>query len=153
MAVPSDLVGQSWLEKFTFDAVVERSMLVQTELTAQGINLVAMTFEGLPLLQASYQAETQNIVTESSLSLGLDPYQVFHDLQSVNWPLEQIRANLIKNITVSEKSCAGDSKCKIRYYHRQQRLVRQIDYSDNVVTLHDVEHNYTLNIIRLEDSH
>ena len=148
MSTPTSLVGTDWLEKFTFEGMVKQSMLVQTEFRANKVSLVAMSFEGIPLLQASFDGT--KVISETGIETGLDPQQIFHDMQSIYWPLDLVKRNLLDTVNVSEEITPDST---IRYFYRQQHLVRKIQYNKNTVVMNDLKHNYILTIIRLEDSH
>ena len=143
--VPNELIGQVWLEKFSFNGVVKRSMLVQTELNKNGLSLVAMTFEGIPLLQSRYHSETDEIESNSTLQMGLDPAQIFHDLQSVYWPQARLKPYLLPNVRLVEQITPHQR----RDFYLGEQLIRKIDYHHNQITMVDLVQGYQLDIMRL----
>jgi len=143
--VPKQMIGQTHLEKFEFFGVVNRSMLVQSELTAKNVNLVAMTFEGLPIVQASWNTLTNEWKVLAGVALQLRPQQILHDLQSVHWPITVIETALFNNYSAIEgKTLSG---YRYRHYYFKNVLVRTIEYKDDVIEFNDIRKNYQLIIL------
>lgn len=148
--VPKGLLGQSSLEKFNFDGVVKQSMLVQSELSVSGINLVAMSFEGIPIVQAKWLAKTDIIETDGVVLARLNPRQIIHDLQSVKWPLTSLNASAKPDYRVEE--LLNERNIKTRKFYFKNSLVRSIEYRQNMVIFNDFRHDYQLEIIRLDNT-
>jgi len=148
--VPSSLHGISTLEKFSFSGVVSQSMMVQSELSEAAINLVAMSFEGLPLVQAQWHSHNDTVTTSGSVLAGLNPRLIVHDLQSVMWPTEQLTTALLPGYSISEKQI--DVNHRQRQFYFNDLVIRRIEYRDNVVIFNDFRHNYQLKIEQLDSS-
>ncbi len=147
--IPHHLVNRAWLEKFTFlTADKKQSLLIKTELMATEIRLVAMTFEGVALLQAKWQADKNKIIQGSSLPSGLDARQVFQDLQSVNWPVKHLESELSSGVAVKEYHVAHK---KVREFYLNGQLLISIEYEKKSIRLNNLRQHYELEIIRLED--
>ena len=145
--IPNQMVGQIQLEKFEFVGVVERSMLVQSEITSTHVNLVAMTFEGVPIIQASWLALDNTWQVITGLSLMLEPSQILHDLQSVHWPLSVIEDVLHKSYSVIEETSSFGFRTRKFYFN--DVLIRTIDYKEDMIEFNDFKKNYQLKITPL----
>jgi len=169
LSVPSDLQQKVWLEKFTFsldnlapikneeksDKVsryAKQSMLLQTELSDQGINIAAMSFDGIPLAQASWNSDNQKVKSEVTLAKNFDAKQVLHDLQIVHWPVNLIAPALIKGFSVDEQIMLNEgdgNKIKVRRFYHQGKVIIIIRYQVNNINLEQKESGYQLTITRL----
>lgn len=141
----------------------KQSMLLQTELTEQGINIAAMSFDGIPLAQASWQSVdqngkqngSQNVKSELNVAKDFDAKQVLHDLQIVNWPIKLIAPALAKNFSVDEQIVAdaisGD-KIKTRRFYRQGEVIIIIRYQAQDISFEQLSAGYRLIITRLSDN-
>ncbi|PKG82502.1 hypothetical protein CXF85_13545 [Colwellia sp. 75C3] len=181
LPVPADLQNRVWLEKFTFSfdntssasnsisdnqgtandstekvsGYAKQSMLLQTELTEQGISIAAMSFDGIPLAQASWQSGSQSIKSELTVAKNFDAKQVLHDLQAVNWPIELITSALATNFSVDEQSVADPKtgiKIKIRHFYHQGEVIIIIRYQQQDISFEQVSAGYRLLITRLTDN-
>ncbi|TPH12241.1 DUF3261 domain-containing protein [Litorilituus lipolyticus] len=162
--VPQDLQNIVWLEKFTFDFVraeqaderstmANEAMLLQTELSAEAINIAAMSFSGVPLAQASWQTHSQNVTTQRFVAQYFNGQQVLHDLQAVNWPVAHLVKVLPKGYSLSETSSAG--KRTRRFYHKEQVIIIvRYQETEQGLNIH-FEHKragYQLTISRLSET-
>jgi hypothetical protein len=172
--VPKNLQQRVWLEKFTFafnnpingqkqekqtadkiSGYAIQSMLLQTELTEQGINIAAISFEGIPLAQASWQSISQSVKSELTVAKNFDAKQVLHDLQIVNWPIKLIAPALANNFSVDEQivpdSSTGD-KIKTRRFYHQSEVIIIIRYQKQEISFEQLSAGYRLLITRLTDN-
>jgi len=147
LKIPNEMIGLINLEKFEFVGVVERSMLVQSELTSTHINLVAMTFEGLPIVQASWSALDNTWQVMAGVAFLLEPSQILHDLQSVHWPLSTIEDALFEHYYVVEG--VNNFGVRFRAFYFNDELIRVIDYKKDMIEFNDFRKNYQLNITPL----
>jgi len=121
LPVPKNLQQRIWLDKFTITinalpkSKAKQSMLLQTELTQSGISIAAMSFAGIPLAQACWVEKTQQISSDTHLAKQLDTKQVMQDLQSINWPLEDLNHALKSGYSVEER-IIKDVKTREFYY-------------------------------------
>lgn len=169
LAVPNEFQQKIWLEKFTFaltkqgnaesattvSRYAKQSMLLQTELTHDGINIAAMSFDGIPLAQASWQRDSQTVKSELTVAKNFDAKQVLHDLQIVNWPINIIAPALEKSFSVDEQIVAEEStgiKNKVRRFYHQGEVIIIIRYQDKVISFEQLNLGYQLTITRLNDS-
>jgi len=177
LPVPSELQQKVWLEKFTFSFIsqggkakdtkaseesankvsryAKQSMLLQTELTEQGISIAAMSFDGIPLAQASWQKGSQAVKSELTVAKSFDAKQVLHDLQIVNWPIKYIAPALAGGVSVDEQIVADEStgrKNKIRRFYHQGEVIIIIHYQEKAINFEQLSLGYQLNITRLNDS-
>ncbi len=186
LSVPSELQNRVWLEKFTFSfnkanrisssspsasqgvakesaekvgSYAKQSMLLQAELTEQGINIAAMSFDGIPLAQASWHSGNQNgkqsVKSELSVAKNFDAKQVLHDLQLVNWPITLIAPALAKNFSVDEQNTSDAStgdKIKTRRFYHHGEVVIIIRYQAPEISFEQLSAGYRLSITRLTDN-
>jgi len=165
LKVPKSLQNSVWLEKFTFSLIgkhtalantfANESMLLQTELSAQGINLAAMSFSGALLAQASWLNSTQKVTSEIGLAKDFNARQVLHDLQITNWPLQQVEQHLFSAFTVSEQQ---DVDSRIRRFYHHGEVIIIIRYSiltekqqSQYIDFQQLSQGYRLAIQRLSD--
>jgi len=165
LAVPSELQQRVWLEKFTFslnshvgnksaDNYAKQSMLLQTELNAQGINIAAMSFDGIPLAQASWNSGGQKVTSELSVAKNFDAKQVLHDLQIVNWPINSLAPALAKSFSVDEQLSTDANtgkKTKTRRFYHQGEVIIIIRYQAQEISFEQLNAGYSLTITRLSD--
>jgi len=170
LPVPDNLQNRLWLEKFTFtftgdnallrNQFSQQDMLLQTELTEQGVNIAAMSFSGIMLAQARWEQDKQQVFSELGLAKKFDAKKVLHDLQLVNWPLVMIKQALMEDFTVEEKinsdnngDSNGDSKTRHFYHHGQAIII--VHYQKTAqglaVTFEQLALGYRLMITRLTD--
>lgn len=174
--VPNALQNHVWLEKFTFtltdkhaqlaNTFAKKSMLLQTELSATGINLAAMSFSGALLAQASWLSGAQVVTSEIGLAKGFNAKQVLHDLQLANWPLADIEQNLLTGFTVSEhlvsESKTDDlqivySRIRRFIYHGEVFIIIRYtiptsEQQNQTIHFEQVSQGYQLIIERLADN-
>ncbi len=165
--VPASLQNKVWLEKFTFSLtntngqvtnklsndVVNESILLQTELTKESINIAAMTFAGIPLAQAKWQSDSRQVISEMTSAKHFDAAQVLHDLQSVNWPLALLRPVLGDGFSVSEEIIAG---IRTRHFYHDQQVIIIVCYQaleqGLSISFEQKSAGYHLAITRLSDT-
>jgi len=169
LPVPTELQQKVWLEKFTFSVTsqtngeaadkvsryAKQSMLLQTELTLKGINIAAMSFDGIPLAQASWEVGSQAVKSELTVAKNFDAKQVLHDLQIVNWPLNIIAPALAKGMSVDEQIVSDANtgrKNKIRRFYHQGEVIIIIHYQEKTIDFEQLSLGYQLSITRLNDS-
>ncbi len=150
-------VGKESVDKV--GGYAKQSMLLQTELTEQGISIAAMSFDGIPLAQASWQSGNQNgkqnVKSELTVAKNFDAKQVLHDLQIVNWPIKLIAPALAKNFSVDEQIVADASsgdKIKTRYFYHQGEVIIIIRYQTPDISFEQLSAGYRLSITRLSDN-
>lgn len=158
--VPQALENKLWLEQFDFaftashlaNALAQLSneaMLIQTELTAQGINLAAMTFAGVPLAQVNWQSDSQKVYTDMAAATHFDGQQVIHDLQLINWPKSTVSAALLPGFSFNESFVDG---MRTRRFYQDEQVIIIIRYQEQVVSFEQKTIGYRLQIKRLTDT-
>jgi|GEM_PF-6002650 len=170
LAVPKAMLDHVWLEKFTFalnnkhaqlaKTFAKDSMLLQTELSEQGINLAAMSFSGALLAQASWQSGAQTVTSEIGLAKDFDAKQVLHDLQLANWPLTEIEDSLFTGFAVDESEIKAQQTRfnRIRRFYYQGEVIIIIRYlmpeneqQNQHIDFQQLSQGYQLSIERLSD--
>ena len=152
--VPNALQNRIWLEKFsiTFNGtpkqISPKNMLLQTELTEYGLSIAAMSFEGIPLAQAQWNEKTGELLSDNSIDKKFNPKQVLQDLQSVNWPIQELRKTMFKGFTVDEKIANG---VRIRNFYHNNKIIIKIKEIAIKVNFEQIKLGYQISIIRLED--
>ena len=158
--VPKHLQQRIWLDKFTITikalpaSKAKQSMLLQTELTKNGISIAAMSFSGIPLAQAQWSEMTQEISIDTNIAEQLDTKQVMQDLQSVNWPLAEIKNALKQGYSIEERT---HKNVKTRqFYFQENGLTKKpiiiIREQGNQINFQQLELGYQLEITRLEST-
>jgi hypothetical protein len=176
LAIPSNLQNKVWLEKFNFSMTKShqlqtQAMLLQIELTAQHVNIAAMSFSGIPLAQARWKVGQQQVETQHSVDRNFNAKQVIHDLELTNWPVEQIRNALFAGFQVEEvkqdkNNHDSESLLISRSYYllrannnetvnkaikENKELVISITYNAGITHFTHHQAGYSLEIKRLSD--
>ena len=158
--VPEALSNRVWLEQFDLSfnkshlatvlaQLSNEAMLIQTELTPQGINLAAMTFAGVPLAQVSWQSDSQKVYTEMAAARHFDGQQVIHDLQLINWPKDIIKAALLPGFSFNESFHEG---IRTRRFYQGEQVIIIVRYQEQTVSFEQKAIGYRLQINRLSDT-
>lgn len=159
LPVPKALQNRVWLDKFTFsltgtlaNTFAEQQMLLQTELTNQGINLAAMSFSGALLAQASWLSGKQTVQSEIGLAKDFNAKQVMHDLQISHWPIALVKENLLSGFSVNEQQ---NKDRKERRFYYQGEVIIIIHYSlfqqNQKIDFQQLKQGYQLSIQHLSD--
>lgn len=166
LSVPKNLQNRLWLDKFTFSFTGENSqlrnkfsqqdMLLQTELTEQGVNIAAMSFSGIILAQAQWKKGTQQVTSELGVASNFDAKKVLHDLQLVNWPMISLKQALRAGFTVEEQINSDiNGFSKIRHFYHNGQAIIIVHYKKPAqgleVEFEQLTYGYRLMITRLTD--
>lgn len=157
-ATPKTIQNRVWLERFSINIFTEngehvrRELLLQTEFTTTHINIVALSLEGLPLIQASWNSQFRDLkiekLTDTTLTKEFDIMKIIHDLQAVHWPLTRIRTSLNNHYSVYEEILDNE---KIRRFFYQNKVIMTIYKKENQTKLRYFDLDYEVNIFRLKD--
>jgi len=147
--VPESLTGQVLLESLTFIRSDEQKLISQLEFSSQNLNMVAMTYSGLPIIQAKWNKEQGLYELVSQQFSNIVVLQIIRDIQWVKWPEESITKGLANNyildVTIDKN---GNQHRQIK--HNNKTIVN-IRYFDNKIVLTNTMEQYELVIERLND--
>jgi hypothetical protein len=130
LPVPQSLLNSVVLDHFTINKLIpdstkaQQTMLIQTEFSATGISLAAMTPHGVPLAEFQWNSSQNQLSSNINLAHQFDPSQVIYDLQSIHWPIEKISSALKKGYSV-EETINGEVKLR-QFYSQNSPSNRQL---------------------------
>lgn len=148
-ALPASLQNKVFLETLTFQQDEQRSLLTQIETDEQTLSLGAMTFSGLPVIQAKWHS-SEGLLGFSSMTFDKSMVmRIIRDIQLVKWPEDNIRAGLLPNFELfTSKSSMTEQVREIR--HSEQIIVK-ITYAENKIILINAIEHYQLTIEQVNE--
>jgi len=147
-AVPEQLVGSSFLESVIFKNKQTQKLLTQVEYYQQSLNMVAMTYSGLPIIQAKWH-QYAGLVDLVSAQFSQDlVLQFIRDIQWVKWPVSSIEKGLSGGYSISESIENGN---KVRRIKHKEYVFVKVTYTAERVILENKAEQYELVIEQLND--
>ena len=147
-AVPEQLVGSSFLESVIFKNKQTQKLLTQVEYYQQSLNMVAMTYSGLPIIQAKWH-QYAGLVDLVSAQFSQDlVLQFIRDIQWVKWPVSSIEKGLSGGYSISESIENGN---KVRRIKHKEYVFVKVTYTVERVILENKAEQYELVIEQLND--
>ncbi|NRA53005.1 MAG: DUF3261 domain-containing protein [Gammaproteobacteria bacterium] len=140
---PQALVGKSFNQILTIKTPSRQDVLVsQLAFTKNGLVLVAMTVQGIPVFQLEYQYQ-QPLKTKSYVLLpGFDPIYILADIQLTHWPVDTLMANL-DGATLKFEPKTGRRQIMVA-----NEAVINIEASANTYQLNHLQRDYQLTITK-----
>lgn len=166
-ALPASLQNKVFLETLTFEALTfetlnsnassvsnskqgeKKTLLTQIETGENTLNLGAMTFSGLPIIQAKWHS-TEGLIDFSSMTFDKSMVlRIIRDIQLVKWPEDAIKKGLLANYNLyTAKKSAVEWVREIR--NSEQTLVK-ITYLENKIILINAIEHYQLTIEQVNE--
>ncbi|WP_426360502.1 DUF3261 domain-containing protein [Pseudocolwellia sp. HL-MZ19] len=147
-AVPETLVGTSVLESIVFKNKQTQKLLTQVEYYEQSLNMVAMTYSGLPIIQAKWH-QYAGLVDLVSAQFSQDlVLQFIRDIQWVKWPVSSIKKGLSAEYSIIESIENGH---KVREIKHKKHVFVKVTYTAERVILENKAEQYELLIEQLND--
>lgn len=146
--VPAILVDRSILESVVFKSNESQKLLTQIEYHENSINMVAMTYSGLPIVQAKWE---QGLGVVDLVSSQFDQplvLQFIRDIQWVKWPKNLINDGLSSDYLLSETL---EENQRVRQIKHKEHVIVKITYTQNRVVLENKAEHYELVIEQLND--
>jgi len=147
-AVPELLVGNSVLESVIFKSQQTQKLLTQVEYHDQSLNMVAMTYSGLPIIQAKWRQDTGLVELVSSQFNQDLVLQFIRDIQWVKWPAPSIEKGLLDGYSLIESIENGFNIREIKY---KNYVLVKVTYTPQRVVLENRAEQYELVIEQLND--
>jgi len=147
-SVPQTLVGSSKLESVVFKNQQTQKLLTQTEYYEQSVNMVAMTYSGLPIVQAKWHQLAGLVELESAQFDQKLVLQFIRDMQWVKWPLSSIENGLLADYSVTEFIVNNQ---KVREIKHKESVLVNVTYTPESVVLENKIEQYELVIEQLND--
>lgn len=146
--VPAHLVNTAVLESLVFKNEQTQQLLTQIEFHDQRLNMVAMTYSGLPIIQAKWQYN-RGLVELVSQQFNNDVVlRIIRDIQWVKWPVDVIKQGLLKEYTLIEST---ENSELVREIKHQNKVLVKITYTSKHIVLQNMVEQYELVIEQLND--
>lgn len=161
-ALPTLLQDKVFLETLTFESSktlgsqapsanqdVPRTLLTQIETSKESLSLGAMTFSGLPVIQAKWHS-TAGLVDFSSMTFDKNMVmRIIRDIQLVKWPEDAIKKGLLANydLYTIKKSTFN----KVREIRKKEQTLVTITYSANKITLINAIEHYQITLEQVNE--
>lgn len=144
-APDSSLVNQSKNQLLTITYKgKENQLLTQLELTAQGINLVAISPQGVPLFELVFK-EGQELQQKQYVAVDMLPLPyIVSDIQLVYWPLAQL------NTAISGAKVVEEQNGKERMITANGNVLIRIDKGSKSISYQHLQRGYQLTITPVE---
>ncbi len=152
--LPSSLQNKVFLESLTFEQTDKRTLLTQIETSEQSLSLGAMTYSGLPIIQAKWHS-SEGLIGFSSTAFNKSMVlRIIRDIQLVKWPDESIEKGLLPGyelLSVEKLSVENKLKERIRKIKNADKTVVKIIYSGNKIVLINTLEHYQLTIEQVNE--
>lgn len=147
--VPSVLHNKAILESLVFKALGDKKLLTQLEFGVNNMNMVAMSYSGLPIIQAKWNRE--NGITELiSQHFKKDTVlRIIRDIQWVKWPVDSIRNGFKPLYSINEFH--DEKNNAVRQIEYQNKPIVKITYFEDKIILMNSFEKYELIIEQLND--
>ena len=147
-AVPASFLNTSVLESLVFKNAQTQKLLTQIEFNDKGLHMVAMTYSGLPIIQAKWQYNVGFIELISQRFPHAVVMRMIRDIQWVKWPIHSIRKGLLDKYSLDEFS---EKNYKIRQIKYNNTVLVKITYRSDHIVLENTAEKYALVIEQLND--
>ena len=121
----------------------QQSLLLQSELQGEQLNLAALTPQGISLFSMSLLKDGSYTLEKHIPGLALYPSHMLADMQLASWPISTINKGLDGAFVKASK---------------QQRIVADakgqlmvISYADNKITINHLRRHYTITIEEIKE--
>ncbi|WP_392344843.1 DUF3261 domain-containing protein [Pseudoalteromonas prydzensis] len=141
---PQQLVIDNWQQVLQVSHQGQQhTLLAQLSIDdQQGINLVVMTAQGMPIFILEKPPGAPIKSTKMLPIAGIDPRYILADIMLVHWPVAEINNRL-------SGAVMQDSGAERRIVNDEQRLVT-IKFSGSVTQLINFQRNYKIQFQRVE---
>ena len=147
--LPTSLQNKVFLETLMFEQEEQRTLLTQIETSEQSLSLGAMTYSGLPIIQAKWHSSEGLIGFASKIFDKSMVLRIIRDIQLVKWPDNNLKAGLLADhsLTSSQKSTTK----RVREIQNSGKTVVKIIYSGKKIVLINTIENYQLTIEQVNE--
>ncbi|WP_076418924.1 DUF3261 domain-containing protein [Colwellia sp. UCD-KL20] len=146
--VPTHLVDTAVLESLVFKNEQTQKLLTQVEFHEQRLNMVAMTYSGLPIIQAKWQYDSGLVELVSAQFNDEVILRIIRDIQWVKWPVDTIKQGLSQGYTLIESTKNNE---QVREIKNQNKVLVKITYTSKHIVLQNIAEQYELVIEQLND--
>ncbi|MCI2282627.1 DUF3261 domain-containing protein [Colwellia sp. MSW7] len=148
-ALPRSLQNKVFLETLTFQQDEQRTLLTQIETSEQSLSLGAMTFSGLPIIQAKWHSR-EGLVGFSSMAFDKSMImRIIRDIQLVKWPEESINAGLLPNYRLHTIQTSANER--VREIRDSEQTIVKVTYLENKIILINAIEHYQLTIEQVNE--
>lgn len=146
---PNSLHEQERLQLITFEFEGEaQSLLLATTFRKDGVGLVAMSLQSIPLFELTF-SEGKPLEVQQYMPLSfIEPRYIVADLQMVHWPLDVLNHSVSGAVFHIEKQENGQ---KLRKLAQDGSDVVTVAVSEKGIAFTHHQRGYNFNIINLEE--
>jgi hypothetical protein len=148
-ALPKTLQNKVFLETLTFEKEDKKTLLTQIETSNISLSLGAMTFSGIPIIQAKWHSVDGLVGFSSSIFDKSMVLRIIRDIQLVKWPEESINNGLLPDYQLL--SFQNNVKEQVKIIQHLDKAVVNIIYSKNKIVLTNTIENYQLTIEQVNE--
>jgi hypothetical protein len=142
--LPNILKNKVFLESLTFEQEDKRTLLSQIETQEQTLSLGAMTFSGIPIIQAKWDS-SEGLVGFSSVTFDESMVlRIIRDIQLIKWPEKDIKSGLLPRYSLSTKQNSNIEKVR-EIKNAGKPIVTIIYTKQKTILINAIEH-YQLTI-------
>lgn len=142
--VPSEWVGQSWLNQFQFNQ--QKQMLLALEFNADAFNFALMDLSGVLLAQGRW-LNTGQLTVDKSVPVPIDMQRILRDIQWMHWPEQSVRQGLNSTIKMQNKLQQNGNMQRI-FSQNGRDIVTVTDNLDAILLIHHLD-EYQVKVQRL----
>ena len=147
--LPNSLQNKVFLESLTFEQTDKRTLLSQIETQQKTLSLGAMTFNGLPIIQAKWHSDKGLIDFESVTFDKNMVLRIIRDIQLIKWPENDIKKGLLPNYSLS--SSHKNDVLWVREIQNANKPIIKIIYSEQKTVLINAVEHYQLTIEQVNE--
>lgn len=123
----------------------QHNMLVNTEYTQGKLAIVAVSLQGMPLFELTYDVIGQ-VNIKRYIPLDIEPAHILADMQLIQLPTDKLSSRLIGGRI--EEVQNAENRVRTFYFHQQP--VIEITYFDRVIEFHHLQRQYKMTIKKLK---
>lgn len=148
-ALPYALQNKVFLELLTFEQEDKRTLLTQIETNENSLSLGAMTYSGLPIIQAKWHSSEGLVGFSSTIFDKSMVLRIIRDIQLVKWPDDNIKVGLLPGYELL--SLKNHMKERVRQIQNSDKIIVKITYSTKKIVLTNIIENYQLTIEQVNE--
>lgn len=151
--LPDTLQNKIFLESLTFEQkekeAEKQTLLSQIETQTQTLSLGAMTFSGIPIIQAKWHSHEGLIGFDSVTFNKPMVLRIIRDIQLIKWPENDIKLGLSPSYRLSSTQISDVNW--IREIHHTNKTIIKVIYTQQKITLINIVEHYQLTIEQVNE--
>ncbi|MBU2871626.1 DUF3261 domain-containing protein [Colwellia sp. E2M01] len=147
--LPYALKNKTYLESLTFEQKDKRTLLTQIETQEHTLSLGAMTYSGLPIMQAKWESNKGLIGFSSAVFDESMVLRIIRDIQLIKWPDSDVSNGLLAGyqVTTTQKNSVEG----VREITQLGETVISITYTKQKIVLSNITEQYQLTIEQVNE--